>query len=134
VHDVEQTAFVDLSAATGSFGVLGGVVSSYTGPSDRNMYLGAFVIRGGVASVEIDKNVNGTWQYLATSGPLTAGANMANIDFKVVGTALSLNYSDNMGDSGGIAFTDSTSPITGTGSIGIRTYGSNVVVNTYTAA
>jgi hypothetical protein len=132
LHDSTQGITVDLSAATGP-AVLGGVITSYTGPGDANMYLGAFVMRNGVASVEIDKNVNGTWQYLATSGSLTAGANMANLTFTVSGASLSLSYLDNLADAGTVSFTDSTNPITGNGLVGIRTFGNGVVLSSYSA-
>jgi hypothetical protein len=142
VLNSRQSVVVDLSQASGPGGALGGVISRYQGPSDRQMYLGAFVLRGGAANIEIDANVNGTWYQPTTgnaiaSASLPAGETSGTVDLTVSGSSLTLSfYNDNLGlytPGSPLTIMGIDTRIATPGLLGLRTFGTGVILSNYNA-
>ncbi|MEI6257455.1 MAG: S8 family peptidase [Planctomycetota bacterium] len=86
VADVHLRATVAVRAVTGQ---AVGLVARYSGPSDRNMYLGRLVKQPAGYVGQIWRNVGGVWRLLAARAvPRSSGL----LQFDVVGNSLTLSF------------------------------------------
>ena len=112
--DVEVSAELDVTAREARHA---GLVARYTGPGDRDMYLGALVNTQGQYTADIWRNLDGAWTQLV-SVPVASGG--GTVAFRVSGSLLELSLD------GQLLASTIDSAVSRAGSVGIRTFGGTV--------
>ncbi|RLS21741.1 MAG: hypothetical protein DWH72_01790, partial [Planctomycetota bacterium] len=119
--DVRVESYVNLAAA----GNDAGIIARYSGPDDQNMYMGTLVQTTAGVTGQIWKNVNGAWSRVGISG---IAASSGTLRFDVIGSSLTLSLNN-------ITLVSAQdSSITTAGAIGVRSNGTGVAIDSFTAS
>lgn len=124
-RNVRVSADVSIGATNGTAAQL---VARYTGPEDRNMYLGALVRESGKNRLQIWRNQGGTWTKLRDQ---EVSANSGSLVFEVKGTELKLSLNGVTPAVASLVIQDTTLSLGG--SVGIRLVGKQPALDNFSA-